>query len=367
MLDNQNTAGPKPSTPNTASGPMVSIIVVNYNGAESLPACLEALHADSYHEREIVVVDNASLDRSATVLKELTIRYPDLIVLWSKQNLGYAGGVNLALNSAHGDYIAVLNMDVVVEEGWLAPLVDFVENHAEVGAVNPLITLWDRKRVNALGQDIHITGLGFNRNLGRGLNDIAVAPLRVSGIQGGAFLMRRSLLERIGGMDVTGFLYHEDVNLSWMLNLMGFDLYCVPLSVVRHDYFLSMYAAKLYLLERNRWAMLLAYLHWSTLLLLSPVFLLTEALILGYSLLRGWSFLQAKLASYRWVLDHRTQIADRRRLAESLRVVTDRQLLSKMRWAYAWDQFVVLGRERGPSRRQPAGGIPREVINRSEV
>ena len=341
--------------------------MVNYNGGESLFSCLEALHADSYSAREIIVVDNASADRSPTILKDLCTRHPDMVVLWSKQNLGYAGGVNLALNAAGGRYVAVLNMDVIVDSGWLAPLIAFLEDHPEVGAVNPLIALSDRKRINALGQTLHITGLGFNRHLGRLVESVDLEPVRVSGIQGGAFVIRRGLLERMGGMDATGFLYHEDVNLSWMLNLMGLDLYCVPQSVVHHDYFLSMDPAKLHLLERNRWAMLLAYLHRSTLVLLLPVFLATEVLMWGYCLLRGWSFIRAKALSYQWVFRHRRQIAERRRLAESLRSVSDWQLLGRLSWAYAWDQFLVLGRERRPSRRHPEGGIRQPGASQSQM
>ena len=318
---------------------------------------MEALRADSYSAREIIVVDNASTDSSPAILRDLSARHPDLIVLWSKQNLGYAGGVNLALNVAGGRYVAVLNMDVVVDSEWLAPLITFLEDHPEVGAVNPLIALSDRKRINALGQSLHITGLGFNRHLGRLVESVDLEPVRVSGIQGGAFVIRRALLERMGGMDTTGFLYHEDVNLSWMLNLMGFDLYCVPKSVVRHDYFLSMCPAKLHLLERNRWAMLLAYLDWSTLVLLIPALMATEVLMWSYCLLCGWSFIQAKAVSYQWVFRHLGQIGERRRLADSLRVLSDWQFLRRLRWAYAWDQFLTLGRERGSSRRQLEGEI----------
>lgn len=363
MVDYLNTAGLIPSISPTAHQPLVSIIVVNYNGGDRLIGCLEALRADSYSRREIIVVDNASTDQSPTILKDLSVSHPELIVLWSEQNVGYAAGVNLALNRTRGRYLAVLNMDVIVDSGWLAPLINFLENHPEVAAVNPLIALPDHKRINALGQDLHITGLGFNSHLGQTMENTPSDPIPVSGIQGSAFVIRRALLERIGGMDATGFLYHEDVNLSWMLNLMGFDLYCVPQSVVSHDYFLSMYPEKLYLLERNRWAMLLAYLRGPTLAWLTPGFVVTETFMLGYCLLRGWSFMRAKLASYRWVFNHREQIAARRRLAESLRVLSDRQLLKRLRWAYAWDQFLVLGRERGPSRRQPLGGIPKEVAN----
>jgi GT2 family glycosyltransferase len=362
MADNLNIPPPILIS-DTASRPLVSIIVVNYNGGETLSRCLEALLADFSPVREIIVVDNASTDRSSGILEDLCARHPDVIVVWSKRNLGYAGGANLALEAASGRYVAVLNMDVIVDAGWLVPLIAFLEDHPEAGAVNPLIALSDRKRVNALGQSLHVTGLGFNRHLGRSVESVDLEPVRVTGIQGGAFVIRRALLERLGGMDATGFLYYEDVNLSWMLHLMGFDLYCVPKSVVRHDYFLSLDPMKLHLLERNRWAMLLAYLHSSTLVLLMPAFIATETLMWGYCLLRGWSFVRAKAASYRWVFRHRPQIATRRRLADSVRVLSDRQLLSRLRWVYAWDQFITLGRERGPSSRRPIPGITQEVMD----
>ena len=349
-----------PPIPNSIRA-FVSIIVVNYNGGEKLLHCLAALRAASYSEREIIVVDNASTDGSGDALRDEATRHPDLIVVWSEQNLGYAGGINLAMGRARGKYLAVLNMDMVVDSGWLEPLIGFLEEHPKAGAINPLIALEDGARINAMGQDLHITGLGFNSHLGRSIESVSSEPVRVSGIQGGAFAIRRALLKRIGGMDTTGFLYHEDVNLSWLLNLMGFELFCVPHSVVRHDYFLSMYPAKLHLLERNRWAMLFTYLNRSTLLLLLLPLLMTEALMWGYCLLRGWSFLRAKAGSYRWVFRHRRQINERRRLANSLRVLSDWQWLRKLRFTYAWDQLATLGRERGPSRRQPAGEIPTTV------
>ena len=342
---------------------LATVIVVNYNGEESLSGCLEALRADASPAREIIVVDNASTDTSLVILTELRARHPDVIVVWSERNVGYAGGVNLGLKAAQGTYIAVLNMDVIVDSGWLVPLIAFLEDHPEVGAVNPLIALSDRRRINALGQTLHITGLGFNRNLNRLIANVDPKPVRVTGIQGAAFVMRRALLERMGGMDVTGFLYHEDVNLSWMLNLMGLDLFCLPQSVVHHEYVLSMYPAKLHLLERNRWAMLFAYLSRATLLLLMPVLIATEALMWGYCLLRGWPFIRAKALSYRWVFRHRVHIAKRRRVAQSLRVLSDAQLLRRLRWGYAWDQFATLARERGTTLRPPRDGISPEIAN----
>ncbi|MEK6409158.1 MAG: glycosyltransferase family 2 protein [Acidobacteriota bacterium] len=343
--------------------PLVSIIVVNYNGEPHLATCLGSLLKDTYPARQILVVDNASTDDSRTVLDNVSSLHSEIRVIWSSDNLGYAGGVNLGLESANGEFIAVLNMDVTVKPGWLMPLVTFLREHPETGAVNPLIALADGEHVNAAGQDVHVTGLGFNRCLDRPVESIGHMAFRISGIQGAAFLVRRALLNRIGGIDTTGFLYHEDVNLSWLLQLMGFDLYCVPDAIVCHDYSLTMYAGKLHLLERNRLAMLLAYLRWSSLVLLSPALLITEFLLWGYCLLRGWEFVRAKMVSYRWVLERWPQIQERRRLAEVVRVISDWTLLRRLRWSYAVDQIVTLGRERGDSTRQPAGGLPEEALN----
>jgi GT2 family glycosyltransferase len=215
-----------------------------------------------------------------------------------------------------------------------------------------LVTLLDGERVNAIGQAVHVTGLGFNSGLGRRRENVGGNPLPVSGIVGTAFLMRRDLLESMGGMDDTGFLYHEDVNLSWLLRIMGFELYCVPESVVRHDYFLSMYPEKLFLLERNRWSLLLTHLHPATLGLLAPALLVTELMLWAYGLLRGPGFLAAKTRSYVWLWRTRRARPERRRRVERLRRRSDLQVLRCLTWRYTWRQFLVLAREQGPARRR---------------
>lgn len=300
---------------------------------------------------ELLVVDNGSTDESSGVLDKIEREHREIEIVRHAENLGYAGAVNSVLPICRGRYVAVLNMDVHVEPGWLSPLVTFLDQHPEAGGANPLITLLDRRVINAAGQDIHVTGLGFNRALGQDRSSAGSEPFQVSGLQGAAFLTRRSLLEQTHGMDATGFLYHEDVNLSWLLQLMGHDLYCVPESTVSHDYFLSMHAEKLYLLERNRLAMLACYLDARTRIWLSPFLLLTELLLWTYALLRGPSFLRAKARSYGWVRKRAGEIAERRELAQKFRVRTDAEILRRMKKGYAWKQFLTLARERRDPRR----------------
>ena len=119
-----------------------------------------------------------------------------------------------------------------------------------------------------------------------------------------------------------------------------------------------MYPAKVYLLERNRWAMLLAYLHRRTLVLLTPLLLVTEIVMWCYCILRGWSFIRAKFESYLWVIGKRRIIQGHRRFTESARTVSDWGVIKKLRWGYAWSQLLAIGRERGASRRQTTRGLP---------
>jgi len=345
------------SDPGPGSAPLVSVIVVNYNGVDALTDCLDALRTDTGStSAEVLVVDNASSDGSDSIAEAAAQQDESVRLLRSPTNRGYAGAVNLALAEARGSYVGVLNMDVVVSPGWLDPLVSFLEATPGAGVACPLILLEsDPGRINAAGQDVHVTGLGFNRMLDQPRERAGTTPSRVGGLHGASFLIRRDLLDSIGGWNEGGFLYHEDVELSWLLQLAGMDIFCVPASTVSHDYHLTMFPHKLFLLERNRWSMLLTDTRRSTRLALSPLLALTELMIWGYSLLRGPSFMRAKIDSYRWISGNRERIHERRAFIDSLRLRSDRAVLRRLRWAYPVDQFLTLGRERGESARDRTG------------
>ncbi|MDG2050824.1 MAG: glycosyltransferase family 2 protein [Myxococcota bacterium] len=339
-------------TPPSETGPDVSIIVVNFQGGDTLEACLSSLFKhESLATREFWVVDNASTDGSRALIERMIPPQDRADWIASAENVGYAAGVDLALPRCRGRYIAVLNMDTVIEPGWLDPLVEHLDSHQDVAAVSPLIALADGSAINAAGQWIHRTGLGFNRALGRPLAEVGDTPFQTAGIHGAAFVIRRTLLEKIGGMDSGGFLYHEDVNLSWLLRLMGYELACVPRARVRHDYFLSMHAEKLELLERNREAMLRAYLTPKTRRKLWGWRGLTEGMLWVYAGLRGPAFLRAKHRARKWVKEQTELIERRQQLAEGLRARTDQEVLGAMTRRYPIQQLLTLAGERGAPRR----------------
>jgi GT2 family glycosyltransferase len=322
-----------------------------------LEGCLRALLEDSSGvETEIVVVDNASSDDSAAIAERLAEEHDSLRLVRSSTNRGYAGAVNVALPETRGEHVAVLNMDVVVSAGWLDPLVALLEAKPDAGAACPLIVLEsDPGQINAAGQTLNKTGLGFNRCLGKPRETAGSEPFAVTGLHGAAFMIRRGLLEALGGWDESGFLYFEDVELSWLLRIAGHEIWCVPDSTVIHDYHLTMFPHKLFLLERNRRKMLLADLQGRTRLAISPLLALTELMMWAYCLLRGPKFLRAKRESYGWVRANRAQIRARHQQIESVRRRSDWEVLRGLRWGYPLDQFLTLGRERGPSSRDRIG------------
>ena len=324
-----------------------SIIVVNFNSGDRLTRCIEALIRTA-PAAEIIVIDNGSSDGSADLPDDLARA---VTIRRNRQNTGYAAALNLGAAIARHDLLIFSNMDVIVERDWLAPLSSVLHDRADAGAVNPLIVLLDGAEVNAAGQNIHLTGLGFNRGLNDPIAKYGQEPFEVSGIQGAFFAMRRDVYEKIGGFDASGFLYHEDVNLSWLLRLAGYRLYCAPRAHVRHDYFLSMDAGKFHLLERNRVAMLLAYMKPATRLLLLPFLVLTESMAWVYAAVRRHGFLRAKWQSYRWVLQHRKVIRERRAVAGKVRTIGDLALMRRLHWSYDWKQFLTLAGERGAGRR----------------
>ena len=302
------------------------------------------------------MVDNASSDDSAEIAERLAAGNDRVRLIRSPTNRGYAGAVNVALPEARGDQVAVLNMDVTVSPGWLDPLVSLLEARPDAGVACPVILLdSDPSRIMAAGQNLNKTGLGFNRWLGKPRAIAGDEPFRVTGLHGAAFVIRRDLLEGLGGWDETGFLYFEDVELSWLLRIVGSEIWCVPDSTVTHDYHLSMFPHKLFLLERNRWRMLLSDLALGTRLAISPLLLLSELMMWGYCLLRGPKFLRAKGRSYGWVRANRAEIRARREQVESVRRRTGREVLRGLRWGYPLDQFLTLGRERGESTRDRIG------------
>ncbi len=215
-----------------ARPPRAAVIVPNWNGRRFLDACLTSLLAQTYPDREIVLVDNASTDGS---VEHVRARYPGVRVVASPRNTGFAGALNLGIAATAGEFVATLNNDARAEPGWLAALVAAAERSPRIGSVAGKLLFANRPElVNSAGICLDRAAIAWDR-LGGVRDDPAdrrVVP--VFGASGGAALYRRVMIEEVGGFDAAFFSYLEDVDLAWRARLRGWAAVYQPAARAYH-------------------------------------------------------------------------------------------------------------------------------------
>jgi GT2 family glycosyltransferase len=210
--------------------PFVTVVVVTWQGRHLLGPCLESLRRQTCRHR-LVVVDNASTDGTAEFL---AAEHPEAVVVHNPANLGFAGGVQAALETVSTRYVALLNNDAEAEPDWLASLVAHLDEHPEAAAVTSRMMLTDRPGVlNNAGVRLLADGHGADRGLGEPDSGYPRAE-EVFGFSGGAAALRTSVAQDAGGFPRPFFLYYEDTDLSWRLRLAGWTVRYEPGAVVHH-------------------------------------------------------------------------------------------------------------------------------------
>ncbi|MGH3744736.1 MAG: glycosyltransferase family 2 protein [Mycobacteriales bacterium] len=228
-----------------------TVVVVTWNGAHLLPACLDAVLPQG---APVLVVDNASTDGTAELLAG---RYPSVQVSTSPVNSGFAGGVALALDRLTTPFLVLLNNDAVVRPGWLAALLDGFADDA-VAAVTSRLLLPDG-RLNSAGGVLTRHGYGHDIGFGRPDGPAFDEAREVAYGCGAALALRTAAVREVGGVDPRYFLYYEDVDLSWRLRLAGHGIRYAPRAVAVHEHSASVGEFSLlhtYQTERNRLATL---------------------------------------------------------------------------------------------------------------
>lgn len=240
--------------PKTRHG-LVSIVLVNYRGADDT---IEAIHQlstmDWPSERlEIVVVENDSGDGSFDKIRAAA---PTVNLVRSRKNLGFAGGCNLGVQASRGEFIGFLNNDAKPAEGWVSAAMKSFAASRQIGAVASQVLDWDGTQVDYIGSAMSWFGMGYKPFTG----DTLVAGMP-NGMQdvlfgtGSAMFVRRDVFKALGGFDERYFMFFEDVDFGWRLNLRGWRFLYNPESVAFHKHHASMAGLgefkETYLLERN--------------------------------------------------------------------------------------------------------------------
>ena len=212
---------------------MVSIITVNYNGWKDTCDLIASLKQFETYPYEVIVVDNASCGDD---VKQIRLAYPDVIVLSSERNLGFAGGNNLGYQYAKGDYIFFLNNDMVVKEPMLAPMVAKLKNDDYAGVSPCIIYLYKPERIQYYGyKDMtSITLKHTTESFDFTRRDCFLQPKETEVLHGGAMMVRRDVIIKVGVMTEIYFLFYEEFDWSRRLREAGYKLFYEPTSVVYH-------------------------------------------------------------------------------------------------------------------------------------
>lgn len=200
-----------------------SIIILNWNGAQMLRQYLPSViqHTD-LPSCDIIVADNGSTDNSLEVLAK---EFPSVKTILLDQNYGFAEGYNRAIQQVDSEYVVLLNSDVEVTENWLTPLLDYLQAHADVAAVQPKIRSWRKREYfeHAGAAGGYVNALGYPYCRGRVLFHVEKDHGQYDTIKdvhwttGACMCVRTRVYKELGGLDASFFAHMEEIDLCWRM------------------------------------------------------------------------------------------------------------------------------------------------------
>ncbi|MDR3366380.1 MAG: glycosyltransferase family 2 protein [Prevotellaceae bacterium] len=220
--------------------PKTSVVILSWNGEKFLQQFLPSVVANTGDEQtEIVVADNGSTDGSRAYVER---SFPQVRLIKFDRNYGFTGGYNRAIALIKSPYTVLLNSDVDVPPGWLAPLVQHLDSNESVGACMPRIRSFAQPQsfeyAGAAGGFIDLLGYPFCR--GRILNTIEQDSGQYSDLRkifwatGACMAVRTELFKKLGGFDDDFFAHMEEIDLCWRMQNAGYDVTCIGASEVFH-------------------------------------------------------------------------------------------------------------------------------------
>ncbi|HEV3041609.1 MAG TPA: glycosyltransferase family 2 protein [Candidatus Angelobacter sp.] len=243
----------------TSATDLLSIIIVNYNTCGMLRDCLASLRATEGSRCELIVVDNASIDGSAEMVER---EFPEVVLVRNRQNAGFAKANNQGMKLAKRKYLLLLNSDTVVRAGALEAMADYIDSHAEAGAVTckllnvdgtiqasisnrpgPVLLFFRLLGVSRLisGDQLRrwllrTCGFVLGKTIRSYLTPYSVhtGPMETENISGACMMLRREAMEQVGLLDETFFMYFEDMDYCVRLQNAGWKMYYLPQGEIIH-------------------------------------------------------------------------------------------------------------------------------------
>ena len=304
--------------------PLVSIIILNYNAGQILLDCFESVIKTNYDNFEIIIVDNASEDKSYRKCKE---KFERTRIIENGKNLGYCEGNNIGIKNAKGEFVVILNPDTTVEPCWLNELFSAYNKYGEALYQPKHLSLKEKSIIMSTGNMMNVFGFGYAREKGK--KDVNQYDMieQIGYASGTCLFAPISVFDKVGLLDPFIFLYHDDLDLGWRSAQLGIKSYYVPSSIIYHaeSYSLRWNSEKFFWLERNRKYCLLTHYSKNTYSKIFPTLMLVDLLVWLFYLSKG--FLGSKIRAELDIKKNRKKILERYEELERKKKISDRDLV----------------------------------------
>ena len=225
----------------------LSIIVVNYKTKELTLQTIDSIYKAKQPEgkQETILIDNGSEDDTPAAVGK---RFPQVKIIISNKNLGFAGGNNLGIRKAKGRYVLLLNSDTIISEDTLVKMVDFMDSHSKVGLSTCRVDLFHKGIDPASHRGFPTPWAAFTYFLGlekifphsrlfgqyhQGWKDLGKTH-QIDSPVGAFFMIRKRALQQVGLLDETFFMYGEDLDLSYRIKQAGWQVVYTPITKITH-------------------------------------------------------------------------------------------------------------------------------------
>ena len=317
--------------------PKVVMVVLNYNSFKKLGDkvfnFIRSIALTDYPNFDIIVVDNASVDRSDKFIEEILKSFGKGKLVRAPENLGFTRGNNLGfkLGCSNAKYVAFLNNDLEVESDWLGKVIEVMEADESIGAAQPAIfQLFDRNLLDSVGGMIDRLGWTYDLGSNLPLPPDVKWPFEVFWAKAAAIVIRSDVFRKIGGFDEDFFIYYDEVDLCWRIRLLGYKVVTVPTARVYHLGGGTMGGANfqsIYMSRKNHLVTLLKnYSLANAIMYTGLLVIIYLSAIVKESIAGRKTVAKAVLAALMWNVRNLKKTLRKRSVIQSIRKLSDKQM-----------------------------------------
>lgn len=317
-----------------SAAPVVSIIIVNWNGREHLKNCLKKVFGIDFRSFEVILVDNGSKDGSRFMVSQ---SFPAVKIINNERDLGFCLANNIGFKHAKGKYVLFLNNDTEVTQNFLSLLVEVLETKPEICVVQPKIIFLKTKKLQAGGAFFTATGFLYHFGYAKDPEGIKYNSSRaLYSANGSCMLVRKKTIDKMGLFDEDYFSYFEETDFCHRVLLSGKKILYWPKAIIYHiglaDNKKHKRSELLYNSYRNRINSYIKNLEWVNLTkILFWHFWLCAASVFGFFLLREWDNVKAVIDAIVWnVRNLPKTLVKRKHIQENIRKVKDCEYLPEV-------------------------------------